>query len=61
MMDLPSFNIPNHAQSAGDMTDVKSESSGLKSNRGLEGRRKVSMNWTGGLMEDNRGGDLVRT
>ena len=40
---------------------VKSESSELKSNRGLEGRRKVSTNWTGGPTEDNVGGDLVRT
>ena len=40
---------------------VKSESSRLKSDRGLEGRRKVSTNWTRGPMEDNGGGDLVRT
>ena len=40
---------------------IKFESSRLKSDRGPEGRRKVSMNWTGGPMEDNRGGDLVRT
>ena len=33
----------------------------VKSDRGPEGRRKVSMNWTGGPMEDNGGGDLVRT
>ena len=41
--------------------NVKSESSGLKSDGGLEGRRKVSMNWTRGLMKDNGKGDLVRT
>ena len=32
-------------------TCVKSRSSGLKSNGGLEGRRKVSMIWTGGSNE----------
>ena len=42
-------------------TCVKSGSSGLKSNEGPEGRRKVSVNWTGGPTEDNGGGDLVRT
>ena len=31
-----------------ELMSVKSGSSGLKSNRGLEDRRKVSMIWTGG-------------
>ena len=32
---------------------IKFESSRLKSDRGPEGRRKVSMNWTRGPMEGN--------
>ena len=52
----------NHQVGQNDIDDiVKSGSSRLKSDGGPEIRRKVSMNWTGGLMEDNGGGDLVRT